>query len=145
PTTVSITVPHMYVQGTGGIAQPPLQEVVYVWTIPAGWQASGNITSTYLNGITIHSTGCAKPGTVTVQGSVTDRCGSAGLSNSTSTSLNRENPFVTFTVPQGYAGSTACNTTPVTFTAYLSPSVGCVSSYDWSQHPSGWTFLSQSG
>ena len=61
--TVNIYVPHMWVQGTGGIAQPPLQEVVYSWTLPPGWYADGNVYNTSINGITIHPTSCAVPGT----------------------------------------------------------------------------------
>lgn len=144
-TTVKITVPHMYVQGTGGIAQPPLQEVVYSWTLPAGWYAEGNVTNTSLNGITIHPSACAAPGNVQVVGVINDRCGSAGASASTNISLSGINPTATITVPQGYLGSTACNTTPVTLTAFVNPSLGCVTSYQWTQFPAGWTFVSQSG
>ncbi|MBS1559798.1 MAG: T9SS type A sorting domain-containing protein [Bacteroidetes bacterium] len=143
--TVNITVPHMWVQGTGGIAQPPLQEVVYSWTLPPGWYADGNSTITYINGITIHPTACAVPGIVQVQGVINYTCGSAEPSATMNISLSGSSPTVTIAVPQGYPGSTACNTNPVTFTALLSPSLGCVASYDWSAHPAGWTLKSQSG
>ncbi|MBS1486802.1 MAG: T9SS type A sorting domain-containing protein [Bacteroidetes bacterium] len=142
--TVHITVPHMFVQGTGGITQPPVQEVIYSWTLPPGWYAEGNITSTPLNGITIHPTACAVPGNVQVVGAINDRCGSAGSSAPMSISLSGYNPTVTIAVPQGYTGSTACNTTPVTFTALLNPSLGCVQSYAWS-YPGSWQLISQTG
>ncbi|HEX5001312.1 MAG TPA: hypothetical protein VFW78_02350 [Bacteroidia bacterium] len=44
PITVTLTVPKMYVQGTGGAGQPPRKEVdAYSWTIPTGWAINGPI------------------------------------------------------------------------------------------------------
>lgn len=43
-----------------------------------------------------------------------------------------------------YLGGTACNTTPVTFFASVSPAIGCISGYTW-QFPPSWEFVSQSG
>jgi hypothetical protein len=143
--SVTINVPHMWVQGTGGVAQPPLQEVIYSWTLPAGWTTNGGLNTT-VNSITIYPTHCAVSGTgmVSVKGNIIDRCGSAGLSNAATISLNGARPVVSLVIPQGYTGSTACNTTPVTFTANLSPSLSCASTYSWTK-PSSWTLVSQSG
>jgi len=87
--SVTINVPHMWVQGTGGVAQPPLQEVIYSWTLPSGWTTNGGLNTT-VNSITIHPTQCAVSGTgmVSVKGNIIDRCGSAGLSNAATISLN---------------------------------------------------------
>ncbi len=153
PNRVNISVSHMYVQGTGGIAQPPLQEVVYQWTLPSGWREFGTgrtgTFGTYVNAIAIEPIGCSVPGTVSVQGIINVppiACGSAGPSSTNTISLNGASPFATITVPQGYTGSRACDTNPVTFTALLSPSLGCVSGYSWTLPPgSGWTQVSQSG
>ncbi len=143
--SVTINVPHMWVQGTGGVAQPPLQEVIYSWTLPSGWTTNGGLNTT-VNSITIYPTHCAVSGTgmVSVKGNIIDRCGSAELSNAATISLNGARPVVSLVIPQGYTGSTACNTTPVTFTADLSPSLSCASSYSWTK-PSSWTLVGQSG
>lgn len=141
--SITLTVPHMYVQGTGGVAQPPLQEVVYTWTLPPGWTTCCGL-STSLNGITITPTSCAAPGQIAVKGNIMDRCGSAGLSNPAVISLVGAQPFVSLGIPPGYSGATFCNTTPLTFTANMSPSLSCVSSYNWSK-PTSWTAVSQSG
>jgi Secretion system C-terminal sorting domain len=146
---VNLFVPHMYVQGTGGIAQPPQQEVVYSWTLPTGWREVGtNRTGnfgTFINAIAIEPSGCSLPGTVSVQGIINVppiACGSAGPSSTATISLNGVSPLATVTVPQGYAGSIACNTAPVTFTALVSPSLGCVNSYSWT-YPASWALVSQ--
>ncbi len=141
--SVTVTVPHMYVQGTGGIAQPALTEVIYDWTIPTGWHSNVG-SQTTINAITLYPNGCAVRGIVSVKGSINYQCGSAGESAAASITLNGTNPVVTLGVPQGYTGSKFCNTTPVTFTASLSPSSGCVSGYVWNVPPS-WSLVSQTG
>ncbi len=144
-TFVDLFIPRMFVIGTGGAGQPPLQEVRYVWDLPVGWRtetgATGQINTT-LNVLRIFPTNCALPGNVAIKGLISDRCGAAGLSKPTSISLNGINPVVVAGSPPGFTGVTACDTTPVTFTATLSPSLGCVSNYSWS-FPSGWTVDSQ--
>lgn len=150
-TRVNLSVPHMYVQGTGGIGQPPLKEVAYSWTIPAGWRevgtgSTGNFVR-FINAIAIEPIGCSLQGNVTVQGRINVPpigCGSAGPSATATINIISSTPTVTITVPQGYSGSRACDTNPVTFTALLNPSLSCVSSYSWT-YPSGWSPISQSG
>jgi hypothetical protein len=147
---VNLTVPRMYVQGTGGINQPSQREVVYSWTLPGGWREVGTGRTgnfgTFINAIAIEPVVCSVPGSVSVKGIINVppiACGSAGASATATISLNSVSPLATITVPQGYGGSTACNTTPVTFSALISPSLGCVSSYNWSYPPS-WSLVSQS-
>lgn len=147
---VNLSMPHMYVQGTGGIGQPPLKEVVYSWTLPAGWRqvGTGNTGNfgTFVNAIAIEPIGCSVAGSVTVKGIINVEpyfCGSAAPSATATINLISSTPTVTITVPQGYAGSRACDTNNVTFSALLNPSLSCVSSYSWT-YPSGWTLIGQS-
>jgi hypothetical protein len=143
PKNVTIIMPRMYVQGTGDIGQPPHQEVRYRWTLPAGWAVAGNgPLETDLNQITIYPTNCALPGQVQVQGSLTNRCGSAGLSSSAIISLNGITPAVTFSPPSSTGGTTACDTRPVTFTAATNYPFSCLTGYTWSI-PSGWSINNQ--
>lgn len=139
--SVAVTVPRMYVQGTGGIAQPPQQEVIYTWQVPAGWREansnSGGQVSTSSNAIILNRIGCALPGIVSVRGNIINRCGSAGQSSVASISLNGFSPALTVGPQAGFTGITACNNTPVNFISTLNGSVGCISSYRWI-FPSGW-------
>jgi hypothetical protein len=146
---VYITMPRMIVQGTGGVAQPPLTEAAYVWTLPAGWRQLGtNNTGTFgtpTNYITIEPIDCAKPGSVKVYGTLVGAepfCNSAANSATATISLSGANPVVTVDPPPGFSGVTACNTTPVTFTASLSHTLGCVNNYNWT-FPSSWTEISR--
>jgi len=148
---VNLSMPRMYVQGTGGTSQVPLKEVIYSWTLPAGWREVGTGRTgnfgTVANGIIIEPSGCSLPGNVTVQGRINVSpifCASAGPSATATINLISSTPSVTITVPQGYTGSRACDKNPVTFTALLNPSLSCVSSYSWT-YPSGWSPISQSG
>lgn len=146
PAQVNVIVPKMYVQGTGGINQPPLQEVFYAWTLPAGWQtlsgATGAVNSSS-NAMVIVPTKCAVPGMVKVEGVIIDRCGATGLSSAAVISLNGASPVLTVGPQPGYTGSTACNTSPVTFYATTQVALGCISSYSWN-YPSSWSLVSQS-
>ena len=50
-TSVTLNVPRMFVPGTGGVGEPPLQEVFYSWNLPAGWvdaftNSGGNVLTT---------------------------------------------------------------------------------------------------
>jgi len=59
--------------------------------------------------------------------------------------LGGSNPIVSVVPPAGFIGTTACNTTPVTFTAQIAQQGTCIiSSYDWKK-PGSWTIVSQSG
>lgn len=145
-----LSVSHMYVQGTGGIDQPPLKEVNYSWTLPSGWRESGTGQTgtilTNLNFMTIEPIGCSVGGTVLIKGVLSGSpygCDAAAPSSTASISLNAASPSVTVSPPQGYQGSKACDTNPVTFAAFLSPSLSCVNGYSWN-YPSSWTFVSQS-
>lgn len=147
PPQILVTVPRMFVPGTGGVAQPPLTEVVYSWTLPAGWKdiGSGNTGSVFtaVNFINIVPTQCAFPGVVKVVGIINDKCGSAKPSAAANITLNGVSPIVTAGPQQGYLGGTLCNTTPVTFFATTNFALGCISSYEWTF--SSWTLVSQSG
>lgn len=148
PVSVVITMPAMVVEGTGGFNQPLRQEVGYAWTLPAGWKdfTTGNTGDfgTTTRSITIVPIGCAEPGTVKVKGGI-DGCGSAAFSKTASILLTAVEPLVTVFPPSGYNGSTACNITPVTFTAVVTNAPGCsITSYEWT-HTSSWTFDSQTG
>jgi hypothetical protein len=147
PPQIFLTVPRMFVQGTGGIAQPPLTEVVYAWTLPAGWKDIGSggtgAVNTLVNFINIVPIHCAFPGVVKVEGTINHKCGSAGLSAAANISLNGVSPIVTAGPQQGYLGGTLCNTTPVTFFATTNFALGCISNYQWTF--TSWTFVSQSG
>lgn len=147
---LQIVMPRMYVQGTGGINQPPLTEVSYAWTLPGGWREVGtNRTGefgTAANYVNIEPIDCAKPGSVTVFGTLAGAgpfCNSSEKSAIASIALNGANPVVTVGPQVGYTGGSACNTTPVTFYATTSVALGCISSYIWN-HPPSWLFVSQS-
>lgn len=148
---VDIFMPPMNVQGTGGIAQPPRVEASYIWTIPAGWryQATGQ-TGTFgtpQSNIRIEPIGCARPGNVTVKGTLVGAgpfCNSAAQSATATISLNGANPVVTIGPQAGYTGGSACNTAPVTFYATTSVALGCISGYSW-EYPQSWDFVSQTG
>ncbi len=139
-----VTVPRMFVDGTGGLTGIQLQEVGYSWTLPPGWKVQGSgitgSTITTTNYIMIIPDKCAVPGTVTVKGAILDRCGVAGLSHAATININGVSPIVTIGPQGGYTGTTACNYTPVTFTASLTPALGCASSYTWN-YPSGMTLI----
>jgi hypothetical protein len=143
-----ITVPKMYVQGTGGIAQPPLIEVHYYWTLPSGWREVGtNRTGSFgtpVNSVVIQPVACATRGNVTVQGVLNDAsfCPFANPSATATILLNSTNVNVNILPQSGYGGGSACNTTPVTF--YANAPVGCVSSYTWA-FPTSWTEIGRSG
>ncbi|MFM7854463.1 MAG: hypothetical protein ACKO96_21705, partial [Flammeovirgaceae bacterium] len=147
---VGLSVPRMYVQGTGGTSKVPLKEVTYSWTLPAGWREVGTgrtgTFGTFANAIIIEPIGCSVAGKVTVQGVINIQpffCGSAAPSATATINLISPIPTATITVPQGYTGSRACDRNPVVFTALLNPSLSCVKDYQWS-YPAGWTFVSQS-
>lgn len=152
PVSVVITMPEMVVEGTGGFNQPPRQEVGYAWTLPDGWKdlTTGNTGEfgTTTRSITIVPTECAEPGIVKVKGGIGGAdgfCGSAAFSKIASIPLTAVEPLVTVFPPSGYTGSTACNITPVTFTAVVTNAPGCaITSYEWT-HTASWTFESQSG
>jgi hypothetical protein len=143
-TRVNLSVPRMYVQGTGGIGQPPLKEVAYSWTIPAGWRevgtgSTGNFVR-IINAIAIEPIGCSLPGNVTVQGRINVPpigCGSARPSATATIGLNGVSPVVTVGVPVGYT-TKACDSSPVTFTPSINVVLGCVTNFTW-QFPSGWS------
>ncbi|MFO0468681.1 MAG: hypothetical protein ACK5ZX_05185 [Bacteroidota bacterium] len=148
---VYLTVPRMFVQGTGGIAQPPQVEVAYAWTLPAGWKEVGTgrtgFFGTSTNFITIEPIDCSKPGNVTVYGTLVGAgpfCNSAEKSAAATISINGANPIATVGPQAGYTGGSACNTTPVTFYATTSVALGCISGYNWTYPPS-WSLVSQSG
>lgn len=141
----------MFVQGTGGIAQPPQVEVAYAWTLPAGWKEVGTgrtgFFGTSTNFITIEPIDCSKPGNVTVYGTLVGAgpfCNSAEKSAAATISINGANPIATVGPQAGYTGGSACNTTPVTFYATTSVALGCISGYNWTYPPS-WSLVSQSG
>lgn len=148
---VDIFMPPMNVIGTGGVGQPPRVEAAYKWTLPDGWryQATGQ-TGTFGTpqpNIRIEPIGCAKPGNVTVRGTLVGAgpfCGSAAESSTATITLNGANPVVTVGPQAGYTGGSACNTTPVTFYATTSVALGCISGYSW-QYPQSWNFVSQTG
>jgi len=144
-TQVNLTVPRMYVQGTGGIGQPPQKEVVYSWTLPTGWRevVSGRVGNfgTFINAIAIEPINCSVTGTVTVKGIINVppiSCGSAAPSATASILLNSGNPIVTVGPTIGYSGARACDTNPVTFTPTINLSLGCVTNFTWT-YPSGWS------
>ncbi|MEI9919703.1 MAG: T9SS type A sorting domain-containing protein [Bacteroidota bacterium] len=150
-TQVDLLVPRMLVQGTGGIAQPPLVEAAYLWTLPSGWKENGTNRigsfGTTTNFITIQPIACAKPGNVTVYGTLAGAgpfCNSAEKSATATISLNGANPVVTVGPQPGYTGGSLCDTNPVTFFATTSVALGCISSYTWLFPPS-WSLVSQTG
>jgi hypothetical protein len=148
---VNLTVPRMYVQGTGGIGQPPQVEVAYAWTLPGGWKEVGTGRTgsfgTSTNFISIEPIDCSKPGDVTVFGTLVGAgpfCNASEKSATATIKLNSPNPVATVSPPSGYTGGSACNVTPVTFSVSTSPALGCISGYDWTFPPS-WSLVSQSG
>ncbi len=143
PAQVDLFVSHMYVPGTGGIAQPPLQEVSYEWTLPGGWkEVNTNATGTIISPVNIISiipTKCAVPGNVIVKG-VVGNCTAPDIqskSNPATFVLNGVSPLLTIGPQAGYQGATFCNTTPVTFTTTLNYALGCISNYTWN-FPANW-------
>jgi len=146
----------MVVDGTGGFGQPARTEVSYIWNLPAGWKdfttgKTGEFGTT-TRSITIVPLACAEPGVIVVKGSLwgsTPNCTSSAFSSpiniSLNTNLGGSNPIVSVVPPAGFIGTTACNTTPVTFTAQIAQQGTCIiSSYDWKK-PGSWTIVSQSG
>jgi hypothetical protein len=148
--SIAIQVPRMFVQGTGGIAQPTLTEVSYAWTLPSGWKETGTgrtgFFGTAANIINIEPISCAIAGTVKVFGTLVGSgpfCNLSGQSATASIALI-SGPVATVTPQSGYTGSTACSTDPVIFYANTSTSSECIGSYDWTFPPS-WSFVNQSG
>jgi len=152
PVPIPINMPEMVVMGTGGINQPDRIEVAYVWKLPSGWQdfVTGNTGEfgTTTRSITIVPTACAEPGIITVKGTLIGSgpfCNLAAFSSVANISINSSPPIVTVVPQAGYSGSTACNITPVTFTAVVTNDPGCTATgYTWT-HNSSWTVVSQSG
>lgn len=152
PQPVALIVPEMIVSGTGGIGQPQRLEVAYVWTLPPGWKEfNSNNTGEVITAsrdITIVPTACAEPGVISVKGTIRGPAGfcmSSALSNSANISINSSPPIVTLLPQAGFTGTTACNATPVTFTAVVTNNPGCaITSYQWILPPS-WSLVSQSG
>lgn len=137
---VHIQIPHVYVQGTGGIGEPPLQEVTYTWKLPPGWyHVNGGSGSTAVNFIDIYPNECAMPGNVIVQGSLAGLCSQAGFTAAATISLNGVRPTLIMGPQGGYAGAILGKTDPVTFTATVSPAIQCVNSYTWT-YPRGWSY-----
>lgn len=153
PQSIPITVPEMIVEGTGGFGQPARTEAVYLWNLPTGWKdfttgKTGEFGTT-TRSITIVPLACAEPGVIVVKGSLrgSQGCGSSAFSAPANISINASPlpPVVSVVPPQGFTGTTACNTTPVTFTAQIANQGNCsISSYVWA-HTSSWSFVSQSG
>jgi hypothetical protein len=148
---VLITMPRMFVQGTGGIGQPAQTEVAYAWTLPDGWKEVGTgrtgFFGTPINFITIEPINCSKPSSVTVFGTLAGAgpfCGMAEKSATATIALNGANPVATVGPQPGYTGGSQCNTTPVTFYATTNVALGCIGSYNWT-FPLSWSFVSQSG
>jgi hypothetical protein len=138
--SVHIQIPHVYVQGTGGIGEPPLQEVTYTWKLPSGWyHVNGGSGSTTVNFIDIYPNECAMPGNVIVQGSLVGLCSQAGFTAAATISLNGVRPTLVMGPQGGYAGAILGKTDPVTFTATVSPAIQCVNSYTWT-YPRGWSY-----
>jgi hypothetical protein len=147
---VNLAVPRMFVQGTGGIGQPTLTEVIYGWTIPSGWKEVGTGKTGFIpisrHYISIEPDKCSKPGIVKVQGFINDAsiCGSASPSKIATISLNGVTPVATVSPQAGYSGASFCNTNPVTFYATTNSVFNCIGSLSWS-YSSSWTKLSQTG
>lgn len=139
---VLIYVPPMYVPNTGGIAQPARVEADYLWNIPDGWEEVGSGRKgqfgTSLSQIKIRPTGCAKPGQVTVQGTLADArlCSESAMSKIARITLGGVGGSLIVLPQGGYSGSYACNRDPVTFSANLN--VNCPVSYQW-EIPNSWT------
>jgi len=154
PVPIPITMPEMVVMGTGGFNQPNRTEVTYVWKLPPGWkdlvtENTGEFGTT-TRSITIVPTACAEPGIITVKGTLIGSgpfCNSAAFSSVANISINSSPPIVTVVPQSGYAGSTACNITPVTFTAVVTNAPGCtISGYQWILPAnSSWSLVTQTG
>jgi hypothetical protein len=137
------------VQGTGGLGEPPLQEVAYGWKLPDGWipqdgslpyNSDEKAYYTYVNAIDIIPTGCSlSGGNVMVWGSIKNQCIQAGYTQSASITLSGTQPSITFGPQAGFTGTTFCNKTPVTFTATVSPTLQCISGYTW-VFPASWSW-----
>ncbi len=129
-TSVHVSIPRMFVQGTGGLAQPPQLEVGYSWTIPPGWKelSTGNINSviTTTNDIWLQRVdgNCSLSGNLKVEGTINHKCGSAGLSAAATITLNGAKSVVTVGPQVGYPGPSYCNINPVTFYATLNLHLG---------------------
>ncbi|HEU5291669.1 MAG TPA: T9SS type A sorting domain-containing protein [Cyclobacteriaceae bacterium] len=152
PAQVNVSVPRMFVQGTGGVGEPALTEVIYAWTLPNGWREVGTGrtgffgTTAYFVAIEPLANNCSKPGNVTVYGTLVGAgpfCNSAANSATATIALNGVNPVATVVPQGGYNGSFACNTSPVTFYA-TTAALSCISTYNWT-YPGSWSFVSQSG
>ena len=147
-TSIHVSIPRMYVQGTGGLGQPAQLEVGYSWTIPPGWKelTTGNINSviTTTNDIWLQRVdgNCSLSGNLKVEGTINHKCGSAGLSAAATITLNGAKPVVTVGPQVGYQGASYCNTDPVTFYATLNYALGCIQEYEW-HHPASWSPVSQ--
>ncbi len=118
----------------------------YGFKLPDGWVTSDGKTSTgtiFDNSIKIKPVKCPISGTISVVGAIINPDLTVSYVQG-SISLNVSVPVVSVSPPSGYVGSFTCNTTPVIFTANLSPSIGCLTGYSWT-YPSGWTFVSQAG
>ncbi|HRK53185.1 MAG TPA: hypothetical protein PK185_04670 [Cyclobacteriaceae bacterium] len=150
-SAVNVLVNHMYIQNTGGIAEPPLAEVNnYQWILPTGWKEVGGASGTVYtnaNAIAIEpinpSGNCSAGGNILVRG-IAGLTSCAGLLVSQSYQktipLNRT-PSFTISASGGYTGQQQCGqTTPVTFSV---PAQSCASSYTWN-FPSGWSGSSTS-
>lgn len=152
PQSIPITVPAMVVDGTGGLGQPARTEAVYLWNLPAGWKdfTTGKTGEfgTPSRSITIVPLACAEPGVIVVKGSLRgwQGCGSSEFSAPANISLNTnlQPPSVSVSPPQGFAGTTSCNTTPVTFTAQVANQGNCsISNYAWTK-PASWSIVGPS-
>lgn len=143
-SSLILTMPRMFVLGTGGIGQPPRQEVSYGWTLPSGWRevSTGRtgFFGTPVNTIAIEPIQCSRPGLVTVFGTLAGAgpfCNSAANSATATISLNGINPVVAIGPQPGYTGGTICDNTPVTFFASVNAVLGCATGYRW-EFPASW-------
>lgn len=140
PGVATICADRMYIQGTGGLGQPPLTEVSrYIWTIPAGWKSNTTVgpatISTTANSIPIEPLPTTTSGgSVSVVGSVTNACGGT-LNSQTKTITISRTPILSITAPAGFTGAKCGVTAPLTFTV---PALACANNYFWTL-PSGWT------
>ncbi|MFM7429310.1 MAG: hypothetical protein ACKO1F_05360, partial [Flammeovirgaceae bacterium] len=141
---VSLSMPRMYVQGTGGTSKVPLKEVIYSWTLPAGWREVGTgrtgTFNTVPNGINIEPIACSVPSAVTVKGIISVPplgCGSAAASSNATINLNGALPVATVGAAIVFVAR-ACSTAPVVFTATPSVALGCITNIAWN-YPSGWS------
>ena len=140
PGIATLCVPELVVEGTGGIGQPPRKEVDrYIFNIPAGWRANGNVTGPGQVIQTTRSIGLEPlPGTnggttISVVGSVANSCGGAQPSNPFNITITRTP--VTISPPAGFSGVSCGYRSPVTF---LATNLTCATNFAWTA-PSGWT------